>query len=74
MLPFGRAKAVIGNWPRWKSIDVDFRNAFPFGRLDVPLTVFAAAEPRRIVVAHFFMMPNSRRSFYRAPSAPLPTT
>jgi len=44
MLPFGRAKAVIGNWPRWKSIDVDFRNAFPFWPTMPVLTVFAAGR------------------------------
>ena len=43
MLPFGGAKAVIGNWPRWKSIDVDFRNAFPFWPT-MPLTVLAAGR------------------------------
>ena len=57
MLPFGGAKAVIGNWPRWKSIDVDFRNAFPFGRLE-PVDRFRRrpADRRRTffhVVAQF---------------------
>ena len=44
MLPFGRAKAVIGNWPRWKSIDVDFRNAFPFWPTMPVLTVLAVGR------------------------------